>query len=59
VAIVEVQPQRVILKARLDRPGLVILADSYYPGWQLAIDGQAATIYRANRLMRGAAVPAP
>src|SRR5205823_7921293 len=52
------EPQRVELRATLERPGLVILADTYYPGWTLTIDGQPAPIYRTNRLMRGAAVPA-
>jgi hypothetical protein len=58
VAIVKYEPQRVELKAALDRPGLVILADTYYPGWRLRIDGKPAPILRANRLMRGAVVPA-
>jgi hypothetical protein len=49
-------PQRVELDCHLARPGLVVLADTYYPGWQLTIDGAAAPIYRTNRLMRGAAV---
>jgi Bacterial membrane protein YfhO len=52
------QPQRVELKAVLQRPGLVILADTYYPGWQLTIDGKPAPILRANRMMRAAAVTA-
>ena len=51
-------PQRAELEASLESPGLVILADVYYPGWELTIDGQPAPIYRVNRLMRGAAVPA-
>ena len=51
-------PQRVVLEVSLDSPGLVILADVYYPGWYLAIDGQPAQIYRVNGLMRGAAVGA-
>jgi uncharacterized membrane protein YfhO len=46
------------LTATLDWPGLVILAETYYPGWHLTIDGQPAPIFRANRMMRGAAVPA-
>jgi hypothetical protein len=50
-------PQHVVLDAVLVQPGLVILADVYYPGWHLTIDGERATIYRANRMMRGAAVP--
>jgi hypothetical protein len=49
-------PQRVELDAVLNRPGLVILADVYYPGWRLTIDGRPAPIYRVNRLMRGALV---
>jgi hypothetical protein len=57
VSVVQYQPQRVELRARLDRPGLVVLADTYYPGWHLTIDGRAAPIFRANRVMRGAAVP--
>jgi uncharacterized membrane protein YfhO len=58
VAVVKSDPQRVELRASLDWPGLVILADTYYPGWRLSIDGEPAPIYRANRLMRAAAVPA-
>jgi hypothetical protein len=58
VTITRYEPQRVELEARLERPGLVILADVDYPGWGLTIDSQPATILRANRLMRGAAVGA-
>jgi hypothetical protein len=58
VTITRYEPQRVELAATLDRPGLVILADVYYPGWKLTIDGEPASIYRTNRMMRGAAVKA-
>ena len=50
-------PQQAVLEARLDSTGLVILADVYYPGWELTIDGKPAPIYRVNGLMRGAVVP--
>jgi hypothetical protein len=56
--IVKAEPQSVELQVTLSRPGLVILADLYYPGWRLTIDGAPAHILRANRMMRGAAVPA-
>jgi len=49
-------PQRAELEVTLESPGLVILADVYYPGWSLTIDGKSAPIYQVNRLMRGAAV---
>jgi hypothetical protein len=58
VAITRYEPQHVELVAQLQRPGLVILADAYDPGWSLAIDGASAPIYRTNRMMRGAAVRA-
>jgi hypothetical protein len=51
-------PQQVELDVTLDSPGIVVLADVYYPGWKLTIDGQAAPIYAVNRLMRGAALKA-
>jgi hypothetical protein len=50
-------PQTAVLDATLDSPGIVVLADVFYPGWELSIDGQPAPIYRVNRMMRGAAVP--
>ena len=50
-------PQRVELTAALGRPGIVILADAFDPGWTLTIDGAPAPIWRANRAMRGAFVP--
>ena len=51
-------PQRAILEVMLESPGLVILSDVDYPGWQLTIDGEPAPIYRVNILMRRALVSA-
>jgi hypothetical protein len=58
VAITRYEPQRVEIDVRLDRPGIVVLADVFFPGWKLTIDGVPTTILRVNRMMRGAAVPA-
>jgi hypothetical protein len=57
VVVAESTPQRVVLDVDLKLAGVVILADIYYPGWKLTIDGQPAPILKANRAMRGAAVP--
>ncbi len=51
-------PQRAVLDVTLESPGLVILSDVDYPGWQLTIDQDPAPIYRVNVLMRGALVSA-
>jgi hypothetical protein len=51
-------PVRVEIQARLARPGLVVLADTFDAGWRLKIDGRPAPVLRANLLMRAAAVTA-
>jgi hypothetical protein len=56
VTVIERDPQRVELEVTMERPGFVVLADAYYPGWTLTIDDKAAPILRVNRMMRGAAV---
>ncbi len=58
VTVTRHDPQQVELGARLTHPGIVVLADAYYPGWHLTIDGVPAPILRVNRMMRGAAVTA-
>ena len=49
-------PQKTVLEVNLESPGLVILSDVYYPGWELTIDDIPARIYRVNGAMRGAGV---
>jgi uncharacterized membrane protein YfhO len=36
----------------------VVLADTYYPGWRLMVDGRPTDIRRTNGVMRGAMVGA-
>ena len=61
--VVRHQPLRVELEARLNRPGLVVLCDQFCPGWRLNVetdgrDAEAVSIFRTNRVMRGAWLPA-
>jgi hypothetical protein len=51
-------PTRVVIEARLARPGIVVLADAYDPGWRSELDGAPTPVLRANLLMRAAIVPA-
>jgi uncharacterized membrane protein YfhO len=39
-------------------PGLLVLADTFYPGWHACIDGKITTIQKANYLFRGIFIPA-
>jgi Bacterial membrane protein YfhO len=58
VTVTRDEPQRVELSAVLRSPGVVVVADMYYPGWTLTVDGHPAEILRTNRAMRGVALPA-
>jgi hypothetical protein len=58
VEVLRDDPGGVELVARLKTPGLVVLADTYYPGWRLLVDGRPAEILRTNGAMRGAQVGA-
>ncbi len=60
--IVAAEPSRVEIDARLTAPGLVVLSDQHYPGWEAFVetDGERRTvpILRTNRVMRGVVLPA-
>jgi hypothetical protein len=58
VTVTRQEPQEVAMTAVLRSPGLVVVADMYYPGWEVAVDGRPAEILRTNRAMRGVALPA-
>jgi hypothetical protein len=58
VEVIRDDPVMVELVAHLKTPGLVVLADTDYPGWRLMVDGRAVEILRTNGAMRGALVGA-
>jgi hypothetical protein len=45
--------QRVTIRASLEGSGLLVLADSYFPGWRVYVDGREEKIERVNLFFRG------
>jgi len=53
------KPDRIEIRTRSNRAGLLCLAEVYYPGWKAEIDGKAAPIVRVNFCLRGIVLPSP
>jgi len=41
------------IRASLNSPGVLVLADSFYPGWHVYVDGEEKEVLRANLFFRG------
>jgi hypothetical protein len=52
------EDERVEVRTRTTRPGLLVLTDSFYPGWKATVDGRDAKIHRVDYLIRGVQLPA-
>jgi hypothetical protein len=46
-------PNRVVVQATLDTPGLLVLSEIWYPGWQARDNGHPAPIVRTDAILRG------
>ena len=51
--IVRYKNETVLIKASLRTPGVLVLTDSYYPGWKVFVDGEEKHILQANHFFRG------
>ncbi len=51
--IVEYRPNSLTLDVAASGPALVVLTDTFYPGWRARVDGAPADIHRVNGVVRG------
>jgi hypothetical protein len=54
--IVDEHPERVVVEVDAAGPGVLVLTDSHYPGWEARVDGAPAEILLANGVHRAVAV---
>jgi hypothetical protein len=57
VALLWHYPDEIRIRADMACKGMVVLSDTYYPGWRARVDGQLAPILEVNGAMRGVVVP--
>lgn len=50
-------PTTITIDVQATTSGWLILTDAWYPGWRATLDGQRATVHRANAAFRAVAVP--
>jgi hypothetical protein len=58
VTILSHEPQRVVVQAVLSAPGLLVLADTFYPGWEARVDGRRRPLLVADYVIRAVALEA-
>lgn len=51
------RPESIVVRTESDRPGFLVLTQSFYPGWQATIDGAPAHIMPADLLFQAVHVP--
>jgi Bacterial membrane protein YfhO len=56
--IVRYENQAVTIDVSLNDSGILVLADSHYPGWKAYVDGKEEIIRRANLFFRAVSLPA-
>lgn len=50
--------ERITLRAEASGPAVLVLAEAWYPGWEVKINGEPAVAFPVNGWMRGVVVPA-
>jgi len=56
--IVDFAPERVEIDVDTAAPGMLVVAEAWYPGWRAEVNGREAACRQVNGWMRGVEVPA-
>jgi Bacterial membrane protein YfhO len=56
--IVDYDAEKVVVESSAARPALLVLTDSWFPGWKAEVDGEEVPVERVDYVIRGVPVPA-
>jgi hypothetical protein len=54
---VKFEDNRMEMKVGAPSPGLLVVAEMYYPGWHALVDGREVPLHKVNNVFRGVALP--
>lgn len=55
-SILSYTPNRIVIGANVTNSGILVLTDTYYPGWVAEVDGRQVNLFLVNSLVRGVSV---
>lgn len=58
VAVKNYSAQKVTVNVRASKPGILLLSDTWYPGWKVRVDGKPAGLLRADYVLKAVHLPA-
>lgn len=57
VSIEQYSANEVVIQTKADHNALLVLSDTYYPGWKAYVDGEQKEIFQTNVCQRAVEVP--
>ncbi len=57
ITLVSYAAEQIVARVATNTPALLVIADSYYPGWTAQIDGEDAPVLPVNAMLRGVFTP--
>jgi len=58
ITVLDSRPDRATIRVRTEAPAYLVVATTWYPGWEARLNGESVPLYRANLAFQAVAVPA-
>lgn len=55
--ITEYLPEKIVITATSNEPSILVLSDTFFPGWRALVNGKESEIFEANYSFRGVIIP--